>query len=118
MSAELTNVLSWLRLGVGGLLIAFGALMLLGGAIGTLRLPDFYTRLHALGAGSVVGGVLVALGLGCAAPSTDIALRLFMLAVLLAVIAPGLHYMMANAAHVSGLAPIAGKSARQRSDAS
>lgn len=31
------------------LLLAAGVLFLIGGALGILRLPDFYTRLHAAG---------------------------------------------------------------------
>ena len=35
-----------IRLGLGGLLVAVGLVFLVGGAIGVLRFPDLYTRLH------------------------------------------------------------------------
>lgn len=39
-----------------------GALLYLGGAIGLLRLPDFYTRLHAPTKAATLGVALIALG--------------------------------------------------------
>ena len=62
MTQLLLDVLSWLCL-LGG------AIFLLIGAIGILRFPDFYTRLHAvsvcdtLGAGLVLAGLMLQGGL-------------------------------------------------------
>jgi len=39
-----------------------GALLFLAGAIGLLRLPDFYTRLHAPTKAATLGIILIALG--------------------------------------------------------
>jgi len=43
-------------------LIATGILVLGFGVIGILRLPDFYTRMHAAGKTDSLGAVLVVLG--------------------------------------------------------
>lgn len=43
-------------------LIAAGILVLACGVIGILRLPDFYTRMHAAGKTDSLGAVLVAVG--------------------------------------------------------
>lgn len=43
-------------------LIATGILVLAFGVIGILRLPDFYTRMHAAGKTDSLGAVLVVLG--------------------------------------------------------
>ena len=43
-------------------LIATGILVLAIGVIGILRLPDFYTRMHAAGKTDSLGAVLVAVG--------------------------------------------------------
>ena len=37
------------------LLILFGTILLLGGAVGILRFPDTYCRMHALGKGTTMG---------------------------------------------------------------
>lgn len=43
-------------------LIATGILVLACGVIGILRLPDFYTRMHAAGKTDSLGAVLIVLG--------------------------------------------------------
>lgn len=52
----LIDVLAWLTL-MGGVLFT------LIGAIGLLRLPDFYTRLHAAGVIDTLGPALILIGL-------------------------------------------------------
>ena len=53
---SLLHVLSWICL-IGG------AIFLLVGAIGLLRFPDFYTRLHAVSVCDTMGAGLVLVGL-------------------------------------------------------
>ena len=43
-------------------LILFGLIFFLGAAIGLLRFPDFYTRMHAAGKGDTLSSLLVVLG--------------------------------------------------------
>ena len=50
------DVLSWI-------LLLVGAIFLLVGAIGALRFPDFYTRLHAVSVCDTMGAGLVLVGL-------------------------------------------------------
>lgn len=102
------GVLDLLRAGIGALLIAIGLAFLLGGAIGVLRFPDFYTRLHAARAADGVGAIVFLLGLAVLSGDAGIALRLIVLAVLVAALAPTLAHLGANAAHLGGLAPLAG----------
>jgi len=45
------------------ILLAAGVFFMLSGAIGLLRLPDFYTRLHATGKCDTLGEVLIIFGL-------------------------------------------------------
>ena len=56
MTAMIVNVLSWF-------LLLGGALFLLIGAIGVLRFPDCYTRLHAVSVCDTLGAGLVLVGL-------------------------------------------------------
>lgn len=103
------DALSLLRDGVGTLLLAAGLVFMLGGAIGVLRFPDFYTRLHAAGVSDAVGGVLVVLGLVVIAGDWGMALRLVLLAALVVALAPTMTQLAANAAHAAGLSPLAGR---------
>jgi multicomponent Na+:H+ antiporter subunit G len=50
------NILSWL-------ILLAGAVFLLIGAIGVLRFPDFYSRLHAVSVCDTMGAGLVLVGL-------------------------------------------------------
>ena len=47
------------------LLMGAGLVFLVGSMIGMLRLPDFYSRVHASGNSETLGTMLVFLGLGC-----------------------------------------------------
>lgn len=103
------TLLDLVRDGIGTLLLAIGLVFMLGGTIGLLRFPDFYTRLHAVGASDAVGGVFVLLGLAVIADDWGIALRVLLLAVLIVAVAPTVAQLAANAAHAAGLSPLAGR---------
>ncbi|MBI4536227.1 MAG: monovalent cation/H(+) antiporter subunit G [Ignavibacteriae bacterium] len=45
------------------LMIGAGAFFMLVASIGIIRLPDFYTRVHAMGKGDTLGIMLILLGL-------------------------------------------------------
>jgi multicomponent Na+:H+ antiporter subunit G len=102
-------VLEALRLALSGLVVAVGLLLVAGGALGLLRFPDLYTRLHAANVADVVGTVIVIAGLAIVAPDWGVALRLILLAALMIALGPTLTQLVANAAHAAGLAPIAGR---------
>ena len=94
---------------VGALLIAGGAFFSLVGAIGLLRMPDFYTRMHAasvtetLGAGLMLAGLMVHAGL------TLVAVKLAMIGLLILFASPTASHVLAKAALRSGLKPRLGK---------
>ena len=97
------------RMSVGGLIAAFGLLMMLGGVLGVLRFPDLYTRLHAVTTSDGLGASIFCVGLAVIAPDGAMAVRLLLLAALLMAIGPVLTHLSASAAHAGGLAPIAGR---------
>ncbi len=94
---------------IGGLLVLAGLIFIVGGAIGVLRFPDFYTRLHAARTADGVGALIFILGLIVLSGDLGIAFRLLVLGVLIAALAPIIAHLSANAAHVGGLAPLAGR---------
>jgi monovalent cation/proton antiporter, MnhG/PhaG subunit len=57
---DIVNIISWV-------LILIGSFFSIVGAIGVLRLPDFFTRLHAAGLTDTIGawGILIGLMLQC-----------------------------------------------------
>jgi multicomponent Na+:H+ antiporter subunit G len=95
--------------GLGVLLIAVGLVCMAGGTIGLLRFPDFYTRLHAVRVSDGLGTAIVLLGLAVVSGDTAIAVRLVLLAALVAALAPTFSHLLAHAAHAAGLAPLAGR---------
>lgn len=98
MSAVL-DALSWVLLAAGGFFCIVGAL-------GMLRMPDFYTRVHAasvvdtLGAGLILGGLLLQ------AEDPLVAVRLAFIALLLLFTSPTATHALARAALLRGVAPL------------
>lgn len=111
-------VLDLARSAAGALVIFAGTALMAGGAIGLLRFPDFYTRLHAGNAADGAGAAIVLIGLATVADDGGVALRLVLLAALLIVAAPALTHLSASAAHAAGLTPLTGRYAAPRPGAS
>lgn len=87
------------------LLIGGGVFVFIGG-LGALRMPDFYTRLHAASLTDTMGTILVLLGLALYAGVSLAALKLFAILVFLMLTSPTATYALANAAHSARLAPL------------
>ncbi len=99
--------LALLASGAGGVLVITGLTLMLGGAIGVLRFPDIYTRIHAAGADSI-GVTILLFGLAVAAGDWAILARLVLLAGLTGVLGGTFSQLVSNAAHTGGLSPLAG----------
>ena len=108
------DALTLVRLGAGGLIAVVGLVLILGGTLGLLRFPDFYTRLHAVAVSDAPGAAIFLIGLAIMAPDGAMALRLLLLAALIVALAPVFSHLLASAAHAGGLAPIAGRYASPR----
>jgi multicomponent Na+:H+ antiporter subunit G len=65
--------------GLSFLLIGAGAFFYLAGSIGLLRLPDLYSRLHALTKADNLGLGLLILGLALQSPEPPIVLKLLLI---------------------------------------
>lgn len=74
--AVLIDLLSWLIL-LGG--VAFALI----GSVGLLRMPDFYTRLHAAGITDTLGAALIVLGLMLQAGWTLVSVKLLLILIFL-----------------------------------
>ncbi len=95
-----------LRLAVGAVLAGTGLLLVLGGALGVVRLGDIFARLHAMRAASFGASFLLA-GMAVEMWDAGVALRLALLAAVLALTGPALAHLSAHLAHRAGVEPAA-----------
>ena len=75
------------------------------GAIGLLRLPDFYTRAHASGKCDTLGEGLMLLGFMLYGGATLISLKLLLLIIFLYVSSPTAVHALVNVAYTRGVRP-------------
>ena len=99
MDWSITDVLSWV-------LILIGGFSVIAGAIGVLRFPDVYTRMHAasitdtLGAGTIIAGLILQAGL------TLVSAKLFLILIFIFFTSPTSSFAFAHAALSSGIKPM------------
>lgn len=91
--------------GIGGLLAIAGALIVLAGAVGIVRLPDVFTRMHAAGVVDSLGAGLVLIGLALADGFTTASARLVMILAFLWITSPTACHALAKSALASGVEP-------------
>ena len=97
--SEVLNVTSWLSLAIGGIFCVIGA-------IGLLRMPDFFTRMHAASVIETLGAGLILFGLIIQAGWTLIAVKLVMLFLLIFFASPTASHALARAALAKGMKPL------------
>lgn len=85
------------------LLLAGGAFFLLVSTVGLLRLPDFFTRAHAVGKSETLGSLLLLGGLAIEAPGVGLGLKLFLVVLFVAVTNPTGIHVLTRAALRSGM---------------
>ena len=79
-------------------LLASGAFFCVVGGLGILRLPDFYSRLHASGVIDTLGAGLVLFGLLLQTETLDVALRLVLIFFFLLFTVPTATHALAKSA--------------------
>ena len=87
-------------------LLAAGSIFVLIGAFGLIRLPDFYTRLHAAGITDTLGAELILLGLMFQAGLSLVTVKLILISLFIFFTSPSATHAVANAARVMGLKPM------------
>ena len=91
----LADAASW------ALLVAGGIFCVVGG-IGVLRMPDFYTRVHAASVNDTLGAGLILAGLILQAGWTLVAAKLVVVGLLIFFTSPAATHALAKAAHAAG----------------
>ncbi|WP_245601471.1 monovalent cation/H(+) antiporter subunit G [Sedimentitalea nanhaiensis] len=101
------DILSWIFI-IGG---SFFAIV---GAVGLVRFPDFWSRLHAVSVTDSAGVILLIVGMALQAGLTLVTVKLLLILAFLFITGPTSTHAVANAALVSGLKP---RSSVDRDDA-
>ena len=83
--------------------IVLGAGFFVAGTVGLLRLPDLYTRLHALTKADNVGLGLIVLGLALHAASWTIAIKLLLIWLLVMLAGASVAHLVASSALRKGI---------------
>ena len=102
MIETITDIFAWAA-------ILSGSVFLIIGAWGTVRFPDFWSRLHAVSVTDSAGMLLLTLGMCLEAGLTLITVKLILIGIFLFLTGPTATHAVANAALVSGLRPVEGK---------
>lgn len=90
---------------LGVLSLLAGAFFCLVGAVGLLRMPDFYTRMHAASVLETLGAGFILLGLLLQAGFTLVAVKLLMIGLLIFFASPTASHALARAALLRGVVP-------------
>jgi multicomponent Na+:H+ antiporter subunit G len=97
----MTEVLAYLS----GVLILIGTLFSVLAAIGILRFPDVYTRIHAASKAGVVGAGLIFCGVVAASGDPALAIRGVFGLLFLVLTTPVSAHLLARAAYFAGFRP-------------
>ena len=95
--------LSALRPVLTALLLGFGCFMMLSAAVGLLRFPDFYSRIHPAGNADTLGILFIFAGLAVHEGFTLVTLKLLIIMIFLFIASPTATHAVAKAAHTAGL---------------
>ncbi|MEQ9519772.1 MAG: monovalent cation/H(+) antiporter subunit G [Parvibaculum sp.] len=93
------DIASWIAFTLGGF-------FLIVGAIGMIRLPDFWSRLHGAGIIDTAGAELILLGMAFQSGLTLVTVKLALIGLFLFFTSPTATHAVANAAYVAGIRPL------------
>ncbi|OXM75327.1 cation:proton antiporter [Amycolatopsis sp. KNN50.9b] len=88
---------------LSGVLLAAGGFLVFSGAVGLVRFPDFFTRIHAAGVTDAAGAPLILLGLLLRVGTWETGVRLLIILLFMALTGPTATHILANAARRDGV---------------
>jgi len=97
------------RLWVGSILCLIGGIATVIAAVGTLRFPDFYSRLHAASVTDSLGALVLLVGMSFLAPGLPVVIKLILIGLFMVLTGPTSTHAIANAAYTAGLEPVIGR---------
>ncbi|MCB1495192.1 MAG: monovalent cation/H(+) antiporter subunit G [Bauldia sp.] len=96
------EILGW----IGGVAVVLGGIFMVIGALGVVRMPDVFTRIHAASVADTLGVSLILLGLVCLAGLTLVSVKLVFLALFIAFTSPAATHAVARAALHANVRPL------------
>jgi multicomponent Na+:H+ antiporter subunit G len=90
---------------VAGVLLGIGTFLLVAASIGFLRLPDFFTRMHAISKADTLGAVLSLAGLACLTDDLLVVLKLLLIGLFVFLANPVATHALSRAAVLTGMRP-------------
>ncbi|MEA3371891.1 MAG: monovalent cation/H(+) antiporter subunit G [Campylobacterota bacterium] len=90
---------------VSDIFLLLGGLLALTGAVGLLRLPDFYTRMHAASVTESLAATLLIIGIILDTGFTLDAAKLILLILIMIVVNPTITHALSRAAAHGGVTP-------------
>lgn len=99
MISDVVNLASWI-------LIVAGSAFCMIGALGLLRMPDFFTRMHAASLIDTLGAGFLLLGMMLQAGLTLVTVKLLVVGLLLFFTSPTATHALARAARARGVEPL------------
>ena len=96
------------------ILLLAGFFFMTVAAIGVLRFPDFYTRIHASGKADTLGVFLSLLGLAVYEGPSLVSIKIILIAIFILVANPIGTHVLAKAAFRSGIKPWMKKGDKQK----
>jgi len=98
----LLDVASWILILIGGAFCVIGA-------VGLLRMPDFFTRMHAASVVDTLGAAFILLGLMLQSGLSLVTVKLIAIGILLFFTSPVSTHALARAALARGVEPVLSK---------
>lgn len=99
MLSDAINLASWL-------LIVAGSLFCMIGALGLLRMPDFFTRMQSASIIDTIGAGLLLIGMMLQAGFSLVTVKLIFIGLMLFFTSPTATHALARAARARGLEPV------------
>lgn len=87
---------------LGGGLLILGAIFTLLAAVGVVRLPDLYTRMHAASKAGAVGGGLILLAVALVSMDAAVILRAIIGVIFVLLTTPVSAHLLARASYIAG----------------
>lgn len=94
---------------LAGVFLVVGFFFIFSGVVGILRLPDFYTRLHAMGKCDTLGVSLMTLGTAILVGLSLNGVKVLLVIVFVSLANPTATHALGRAAYRAGLVPWAAK---------
>ena len=98
-------MLTGIELYVGGVVLVLGAVFTLLAAVGVVRLPDLYTRMHAASKAGAVGGGLILIAVAVLSQDAAVAIRAVVGVIFLLLTTSVSAHLLARASYLSGYKP-------------